>query len=101
MSVPQWMHVDVKEQVKKNGALQIIDVREPGEFASGHIPGAKSIPLGQLMDRYKEIDPTIESVIVCLSGSRSARACEFLQRVGYRQIHNLMGGMSRWDGDVE
>jgi len=101
MSAPQWMPVDVKEQVKKNRPLQIIDVREPGEFASGHIPGAKSIPLGQLGNRYMEIDPHTESVIVCLSGGRSGRAVEFLQRAGYTKTYNLMGGMSRWDGDVE
>lgn len=97
----QWMPVDVKEQMKKNKTLQIIDVREPSEFSSGHIPGAKNIPLGQLTQRYKEIDANLESAIVCLSGGRSSRACEFLEGVGYAKIHNLMGGMSRWDGAVE
>lgn len=97
----QWMTVDVKEQMKKNKALQIIDVREPGEFANGHIPGAKNIPLGQLPQRYQEIDANKESAIVCLSGGRSSRACEFLETVGYSKIHNMMGGMSRWDGAVE
>ncbi len=101
MSILQWRSVDVREHVEKNKPLQIVDVREPSEFASGHIPGAKSIPLGQLAHRYKEINPHTESVIVCLSGSRSGRACEFLKSAGYTKTYNLMGGMSRWDGEVE
>lgn len=96
----QWMPVDLKEQMRRNSGLQIIDVREPEEFAQGRIPGAKNIPLGQLPDRYREIDPLRESVMVCRSGGRSSRACEFLSAVGYPRVHNLMGGMLGWDGDV-
>ncbi|MCY0876996.1 MAG: rhodanese-like domain-containing protein [Firmicutes bacterium] len=97
----QWMPVDVKEQMQKNKDLQIIDVREPSEFSSGHIPGAKNIPLGQLSSRYKEIDPSKDTAVVCLSGGRSSRACEMLEGAGYKKVYNLMGGMSRWDGAVE
>ncbi|KUO95531.1 rhodanese-like domain-containing protein [Ferroacidibacillus organovorans] len=97
----QWMSIDVKENMKKNKNLQIIDVREPGEFAAGHIPGAVNIPLGQISSRYKEIDPNRETAVICLSGGRSSRACEFLQSVGYNHLHNVMGGMSSWDGPIE
>lgn len=100
MAIQQWMSVDVKERIKGNRPLQIIDVREPGEFASGHIPGAKLIPLGQLMQRTAEIDPNKECVVVCHSGSRSSMACQFLQRSGFENVRNLMGGMMGWDGDV-
>ncbi len=99
MSVPQWMSVDVIEKMKA-GNLQIIDVREPQEFEDGHIPGAKLIPLGQLDSRYQEIDPDQQAVIVCRSGGRSSVACDFLSRVGYQNIHNLMGGMNAWNGEV-
>ncbi len=101
MGIAQWMSVDVKERLKSGKPLQIIDVRQPGEFRSGHIPGAKLIPLGDLPQRYREIDPNVDSVIVCHSGGRSSSACGFLQRMGYEKIHNLMGGMSAWDGEVE
>lgn len=97
----QWMPVDVKEQMKNNKNLQIIDVREPSEFSGGHIPGAKNIPLGQLSLRYQEIDANKETAVICLSGGRSSRACEFLSGVGYAKIHNVMGGMSSWDGPVQ
>ncbi len=100
MAVKQWTSIDVKERVKQNPHLQIIDVREPMEFRSGHIPGAKSIPLGQLQTRYNEIDENKEAVVVCLSGGRSSAACQFLQQVGFKNIANLLGGMSGWDGEV-
>ncbi|WP_054969554.1 rhodanese-like domain-containing protein [Alicyclobacillus ferrooxydans] len=101
MRVPQWMSVDVKEWIRANKPLQIIDVRQPGEYMSGHIPGAKLIPLNELPQRFQEIDKNQDSVIVCHSGGRSSMACEFLQGQGFNKIHNLMGGMSMWDGDVE
>ncbi|QQE81087.1 rhodanese-like domain-containing protein [Alicyclobacillus sp. SO9] len=95
------MSVDVKERIQSGKSVQIIDVREPGEFAGGHIPGAKLIPLGQIMQRTKEIDTNKETVVVCRSGSRSAMACQFLQQSGFKNVHNLMGGMMSWDGDIE
>lgn len=101
MSVQQWMPVDVKERLRAGKTLQIIDVRQPAEYASGHIPGAKLIPLNELPARYQEIDKDAETVIVCLSGGRSSQACQFLSSAGYNNIRNLMGGMSMWDGDVE
>lgn len=101
MAISQWMSVDVKERMRSSQLLQIIDVRQPGEFRSGHIPGAKLIPLGELPARYKEIDPNGESVIVCASGGRSSTACQMLGSMGYTKVHNLMGGMSGWDGHVE
>ena len=101
MGISQWMSVDVKERMKSQQSLQIIDVRQPGEFRSGHIPGAKLIPLGELPVRYKEIDPHVESVIVCASGGRSSTACQMLGSVGYAKVYNLLGGMSAWDGHVE
>lgn len=99
MAVMQWMTVDVVDKMK-SGQLQIIDVREPAEYSSGHIPGARLIPLGQIESRYKEIDPNKETVVVCRSGGRSSVACDFLSRAGYKNIRNLMGGMNGWSGEV-
>ncbi|SIS49486.1 rhodanese-like domain-containing protein [Alicyclobacillus vulcanalis] len=89
---------DLEERLKRGESLQIIDVREPQEVASGMIPGAKNIPLGQLPERYREIDPNRETVMVCRSGARSERACQFLLSQGYTQVWNLMGGMLGWRG---
>ena len=101
MGIPQWASVDVKERLKSKKSLQIIDVRQPDEFASGHIPGAKLVPLGELANRYHEIDRNTETVVVCRSGGRSSRACEMLRANGFANFHNLIGGMLAWDGDIE
>ena len=100
MAVQQWMPVDVKERMGQSRPLQILDVREPAEFTSGHIPGAKLIPLGQLMNRLSEVDRKQDCIVVCRSGNRSSMACQVLQQNGYEKVYNLMGGMSYWDGDV-
>ncbi|MCY0870155.1 MAG: rhodanese-like domain-containing protein [Firmicutes bacterium] len=93
--------MDVQDRLKRQPGLQVIDVREPEEYAAGHIPGAKLIPLGQLPQRLGEVDRTRDAVIVCRSGGRSGKACELLASKGYERIYNLMGGMLQWSGDVE
>lgn len=93
--------VDVKERLKRGEKLTIVDVREDEEVATGKIPGAKHIRLNDLPQRYKEIDPGEETIMVCRSGNRSAVACEYLYGLGYRNVKNMMGGMNAWGGDVE
>lgn len=78
----------------------IIDVREPYEFSSGHIPTAKSIPLGSLSKRVKEIDMNKNVVVVCASGGRSSRAASLLSDAGFK-VSNMMGGMMSWTGPVK
>lgn len=77
--------------------MNIIDVREPEEWLSGHIPGAKLIPLRLLPFKIMELDRNTEYLIVCHSGSRSTRACEYLTDEGFKVV-NLLGGMSHWTG---
>lgn len=101
MMIPQWASNELRKRIGSEQPLQIVDVRQPGEYASGHIPGSKLIPLGELPGRLSEIDPHVEAVIVCHSGGRSSQACDFLMRHGYENIRNLRGGMMFWDGDVE
>lgn len=93
--------LDVYERMKRGQRLQIIDVREPGEVATGKIPGAKNIPLGQIPMRMNEIDPSRETVMVCRSGNRSAIACEFLMSAGFTRIENMLGGMNAWSWEME
>jgi len=78
--------------------VQIIDVREPGEFSGslGHIPRARLIPLGEIESRVAELAAGGPVVTVCRSGARSAQAAVILQRIGVRDIANLSGGMLRW-----
>ena len=90
---PEWL-------AENPGRVQIVDVREPGEFdgSLGHISGAKLIPLGNLTGRISEIDREKPAVLVCRSGARSAQATVLLKNAGYPKVANLAGGMLRWRG---
>lgn len=76
----------------------VLDVREEGEYKSGHVLNAKLIPLGKLGERLGEIEKYREQpvVVVCRSGSRSARACAMLIKQGFTSPYNLAGGMMAW-----
>lgn len=90
---PQWLEEHL-------GEVQVIDVREPDEFDGplGHIPGARSLPLGELSARAVEIDKNVPVVTVCRAGGRSAQATVILKRAGLENTANLAGGMLRWRG---
>ncbi len=89
--------VDVVEaqHLTQEGA-QLIDVREPSEFASGHAKGARNIPLGQLATRMKDIRTDGTVLVVCQSGSRSKAAYEVLKREHVADVRNVKGGTSAW-----
>ena len=79
----------------------LIDVREPAEFASGHIPGAINVPLDILPDEISRLVPdlTQEIVVYCRSGARSRSAMRFLEEMGYTNITDL-GGILDWPGEI-
>jgi len=82
--------------------IQIIDVREPHEFEIARIPGTKLIPLGHVVGRMSEIDPSVETIVHCKGGVRSAKAIEALKRAGYTgKLINLKGGITAWAEDVD
>ncbi|ASN82897.1 rhodanese-like domain-containing protein [Deinococcus ficus] len=76
------------------GGATLYDVREPEEYAQGHIPGAVNLPLSELQGREDEI--RTPAVIVCLSGGRSASAAGYLTDQGKADIMNLVGGTLGW-----
>ena len=80
--------------------LNLIDVREADEFASGHLPGAINLPLSDFLERYEELDKDKPYYIICRSGARSAQACAFLEEEGY-DVTNVAGGTIAWMGDLE
>ena len=73
----------------------VLDVREPSEYAAGHIAGSTLIPLHQLASRLSELPKDREIICVCASGSRSGSAARRLLSNGYNVL-NLSGGMGRW-----
>jgi len=93
---------ELKRKLDAGDDIQLIDVRQPEEWAFAKIEGAKLIPLGEIMKRRDEIDESRETVIHCKAGMRSARAVQLLQQVGYKgNIKNLKGGITAWSNDVD
>jgi rhodanese-related sulfurtransferase len=73
----------------------ILDVREPAEFAAGHLPNARNIPLGELDKRVGDLPAGKPVLILCASGARSGRAAALLSKSGH-QVFNLAGGLKAW-----
>ena len=82
--------------VDGNAAHQLIDVRTPEEFASGHLPNAVNIPLDQLSGRLSEVSTEEPVVLYCRSGNRSNQAANLLAAEGFTQVLDL-GGIVAWE----
>ena len=92
---------DLAQQLKVGKSIRLIDVREPHELEISHLEGAELIPLGQLAAHLSELDSTQNIVLICKSGSRSARALEILTRAGFRKVKNLKGGINAWAREID
>ncbi len=88
---PTWLEEHGRE-------VQVVDVREPGEFNGplGHIRGALLLPLGSLAQEAAKLEKQKPIVTVCRSGARSAQATVILGKAGFKDVANLAGGMLRW-----
>jgi rhodanese-related sulfurtransferase len=73
----------------------VVDVREPREYADGHVPGAVNIPMGRLPGRIDEIDRSAPVYVVCATGNRSSAMTQFLIGAGF-DAFNVAGGTSAW-----
>ena len=87
---------DAFYQLYQNSSLSVLDVREVDEFESLHLEGAQNLPLSQLTDTYDQLDKDLLYYVICKSGMRSARACQFLAEQGYDVI-NVQGGMTAFE----
>ena len=93
---------ELKAAIDAGADIQLIDVRQPDEYAFAKIDGAKLIPLGEIIARMAELDPTRETVIHCKMGGRSARAIDALERAGFKgSMKNLVGGITAWSNEVD
>lgn len=93
MDVPQ---INIAEAARRHAAgTPVIDVREPDEYAEGHVPGAPLIPLGTLEDRVGEVPSEGEVLVICKLGGRSNKAAEFLRSQGVDAV-NIAGGTMAW-----
>jgi rhodanese-related sulfurtransferase/rubrerythrin len=77
-------------------SFTLLDVRQPEEYESEHLPGARLIPLPHLTERLSEIDPQKPTIVYCAIGGRSRIAAQLLAAKGFKEVSNLSGGIKAW-----
>ena len=100
-TVPEIEPTILSSRLAAGDALDIIDVREPHEWAIARIDGARLIPLASLELRLAELSPEREIVVHCKVGGRSAQAVRRLRAAGFPRVWNLAGGIQRWSREVD
>lgn len=85
---------DLHDRVTGTSNMVLVDVRAPLEFEDGHIGGAVNIPAPDLRTRYKELDPDKPTLLICSSGNRSSLGASILKQHGFKELHNVAGGMT-------
>jgi rhodanese-related sulfurtransferase len=94
-----YKHIDptqLQTLLDSDDPPQVIDVRTTAEVARGTIAGARHLELATLPARVDELDAAAPTVVFCLSGGRSAQACNWLAQRGFRDLYNLDGGIAAW-----
>lgn len=90
------INVEEAKTMMERGGVQVVDVRQPHEYATGHVPGSVLIPLDSLLARSGELSWEHALLFVCAVGERSAVASEIAATVGRTRIMNMEGGMAAW-----
>lgn len=91
---------ELLKKLDSNDKFHLLDVREPAEYAFGHISGARSIPFGQLKERINEIPKGQPIYVVCRTGTRSDMAAQLLTEHGFTNVINVVPGLSEWTGSL-
>ena len=94
--------VELEKIVVDDENAVLIDVRSPEECAEGMIPGAENINLfdPDFIDRIKELDKSKDYYMICRSGGRSGNAAGAMDELGFKSVHNMVGGMMAWKGET-
>jgi glyoxylase-like metal-dependent hydrolase (beta-lactamase superfamily II)/rhodanese-related sulfurtransferase len=88
---------ELKARLAEGADIALVDVRRPGEWTAGHIGAAVHLPLHELERRAAALDPSRPVAAVCQSGYRSSIATSLLERMGFRKVVNVVGGMAAWN----
>lgn len=92
---------ELAEKLASGENIIVLDVREPAEYSFTRIPGAVSIPLGELEEKLGQLQQDQEYYVVCRTGARSDMACQLLAERGFSKVKNVVPGMSGWQGVTE
>ncbi|MCI0336423.1 MAG: MBL fold metallo-hydrolase [Acidobacteria bacterium] len=95
-TIPQIPVDELKHWLDEKHDLQVVDVRQPGEYNSGHVPTAINAPLAQLTLDASRFDPNRRTAVICAGGYRSSAATSILARLGFRNLFNVVGGTTAW-----
>jgi hydroxyacylglutathione hydrolase len=87
---------DLSHLLNAQKDLQVIDVRQPGEFGAGHVPSAVNAPLGRVGESAGKFDPNRRTAVICAGGFRSSAATSVLERLGFKHLFNVLGGTGAW-----
>jgi rhodanese-related sulfurtransferase len=91
---------ELKERLDAGDGPVLLDVREPWEFELARIEGSRLVPMSRLEERFSELDPSSETVVICHHGARSAFVTQALDRAGFAHVINLEGGLDAYS-DVD
>jgi len=80
---------------------QLLDVREAWEFQTCHLPESRHVPMAEVPKRLAELDSQAETVVICHHGGRSMQIAMFLEKQGFKRVHNLTGGLDAWARSVD
>lgn len=100
--VATWSTDQVRTFLKEQSddSYNLVDVRQPGEYERGHLPGAQLIPVKTLDERLSELDPDKLTITYCAAGVRSRAAASVLNNAGFKEVYSMSGGINAWDGLV-
>jgi hydroxyacylglutathione hydrolase len=87
---------DLNELLNTQKNLQVIDVRQPGEYRDGHVPSAVNAPLARVDEHAPEFDSNRRTAVICGGGFRSSAATSILERLGFKKLLNVLGGTGAW-----
>ncbi len=91
---------ELKERLDAGDAPLLLDVREPWEYELARIEGSTLVPMSRLEERFQDLDPSEETVVICHHGARSAHVTQALGRAGFFRVINLEGGLDAYS-DVD
>ena len=101
MREPHYENVaprELKTRLEAGDRPVLLDVRERWEFELARIEGSKLVPMSELEQRFSELDPAAETVVICHHGLRSAYVTQALNRAGFSKVINLEGGLEAYAG---
>jgi rhodanese-related sulfurtransferase len=88
---------ELRHQLEEGQTMQLLDVRSPAEYDSGHAPGFVNSPLSHLEDELAKFDPARPIAVMCQGGYRSSAGTSILAKHGFKKVYNVVGGFSAWN----